>query len=333
MVLTSGCFDGVHAGHVAYLEAAKSLCDPDELLVCAIAPDAYIAQVKGRTPRWTQVDRVRAVYGLQSVDAALAQREGSIAAIIREYRPRCFIKGIDWEGRLPEDVRAACEEVGTHICYVETPGRHVSETPSDDEAALARFEALVLSQQPASVPWQPVTDYSFEARKAIEGPHPELIKEVFQPRYVCDVGCGPGHLAGMLRDGTISVDGLDKATGEDITDAETLPIVLYDGDDPYDLVICREVLEHLTVREIRLAVTNLCALSSQYVYVTTRFAKAPRHLLDVDTSDDLDPTHITMMSKEFLRALFVLEGFKRRADLEERLDWKRVGRVLVYERI
>jgi hypothetical protein len=102
---------------------------------------------------------------------------------------------------------------------------------------------------------------------------------------------------------------------------------------PYDLVICREVLEHLTIRQIRRAVTNLCALSSKFVYVTTRFAKDPDHLLDVDTSDDLDPTHITMLNQDFLRVLFVLEGFKRRPDLEARMDWQGKGRVLVYERV
>ena len=59
---------------------------------------------------------------------------------------------------------------------------------------------------------------------------------------------------------------------------------------------------------------------------------APTHLLDVMTSDDLDPTHISMLNQDFLRTLFVLEGFKRRADLEQAMDWRQYGRVLVYER-
>jgi SAM-dependent methyltransferase len=214
----------------------------------------------------------------------------------------------------------------------------------EDEVALERFEALVHAQQPASVPWTPVTDYSFEARKAIEGQHPALVKEVFQPRYVLDVGAGPGHLAGMLRDGTIRVTEADLhpqpwQTGLDIAQA---PCPGYDGETcigtmplctDFDLVICREVLEHLTIRQIRQAVANLCEFSSRFVYVTTRFAKHPSHLLDVDTSDDLDPTHITMMTKPLLRLLFVLEGFTRRADLEARLDWQQKQRVLVYERV
>ena len=100
----------------------------------------------------------------------------------------------------------------------------------------------------------------------------------------------------------------------------------------YDLVICREVLEHLSIGQIRRAVTNLAALSAGFVYVTTRFAKEPDSLLSVDTQDGLDPTHISMLNQTFLRALFVLEGFKRRADLEAAMDWKTLGRVLVYER-
>jgi hypothetical protein len=82
-------------------------------------------------------------------------------------------------------------------------------------------------------------------------------------------------------------------------------------------------------------VTNLCALASRFVYVTTRFTQnwtMPHAILSVDTKDDLDPTHQTMLNKDLLRLLFVLEGFKRRADLEERMDWQKKERCLVYER-
>jgi hypothetical protein len=39
----------------------------------------------------------------------------------------------------------------------------------NDDLKLAWFEDLVQSQQPATQPWQPVTDYSFEARGTAEG--------------------------------------------------------------------------------------------------------------------------------------------------------------------
>ena len=202
---------------------------------------------------------------------------------------------------------------------------------------LERFEALVLNQTSAAAPWEPVTDYSYEARTAIEGKHPQLIKDVFQPARVLDAGCGvQGHLVRLLRELGLSATGFDKSiewpTRYLSYGCVTWPIDDEETDYP-DLVICREVLEHLTVRDVARAVRHLCGRSSRYVYVTTRFAKHPQHILDVDTSDDLDPTHISMLHQDFLRVLFVLEGFKRRADLEARMDWQQKGRCLVYERV
>lgn len=128
MILCSGQFDGLHSGHVAYLEAAKGLCRPDELLVCGVAPDAYSETLKGRQNRWTQADRAYTVEALMCVDAVISYAVVSIAPLICLYRPRLFIKGPDWKGRLPEDVLQACEQTGTGIVFVDTPGRHVSET-------------------------------------------------------------------------------------------------------------------------------------------------------------------------------------------------------------
>lgn len=209
-----------------------------------------------------------------------------------------------------------------------------------DADALAAFETIVQTQQPASVPWQPVTDYSIEARKKVEGPHAELIKSTFHPEFVIDAGCGPdGVLVRMLLDLEVPVLGFDPQ----IPRKSIHPALIYgsllesrfgnDDDEPFaDVVICREVLEHLTIAQIRVALRNLCRMTTRYVYVTTRFNPNPQHLLDVATSDDLDPTHITLLSQDFLRALFVLEGMKRRKDLEVRLDWKGLSRVLVYEK-
>ena len=204
------------------------------------------------------------------------------------------------------------------------------------------FEAFVQQQQSATKPWAPVSEYSFEARTAIEGRHPQLIHEVFQPRFVLDVGCGPGHLARLLRARGLTVCAADLALGAgadailDIAGADCRPWRA----KGYDLVICREVLEHLTVLQIRRAVRNLCWLSSKYLYITTRFslprwelskALTSHPLLTVSDHDDLDPTHISLTTQDFLRMLFVLEGATRRADLEEQMDHMKKGRVLVYE--
>ena len=100
----------------------------------------------------------------------------------------------------------------------------------------------------------------------------------------------------------------------------------------YDLVLCREVMEHLTVLQVRRCVAEICRVSSRFAYVTTRFHPDPEGLLSFTTQFDVDPSHITLLNKDFLRCLFLLEGFRSRPDLEARMDWGGKGRVLVYQR-
>ena len=127
MILASGCFDGLHAGHVAYLEAASQLTGLDEPLAVAVAPDDYIRTAKGREPYWTQAQRAAVVERLRSVSQVLRPYEASAAATILQTGPRVFVKGADWAGRLPDDVVSACCAVDCLIVYVETPGKHTSE--------------------------------------------------------------------------------------------------------------------------------------------------------------------------------------------------------------
>src|SRR5215813_1994819 len=52
-------------------------------------------------------------------------------------------------------------------------------------------------------------DYSLETRRRIEGRNPELIKDVFKPCKVLDLGCGPGALMHLLAELGVDVDGID----------------------------------------------------------------------------------------------------------------------------
>jgi SAM-dependent methyltransferase len=182
--------------------------------------------------------------------------------------------------------------------------------------------------------------YELESRRKAEARNPELIKEVFEPQRVLDVGCGPGFLMYFLHELGVEADGVDFSdpgrglAPEAIRDRIRIGLVTepHVDEQSYDLVICREVLEHLTVLQVRQTVVQLCRASSRFVYVTTRFHPEPTGLLDFTTQFDVDPTHITLLAKPFLRCLFVLEGFHRRADLEQRMDWAGKDRVLVYER-
>lgn len=183
--------------------------------------------------------------------------------------------------------------------------------------------------------------YDLETRRRIEDRNPALIKEVFEPAKVLDLGCGPGFLMELLRELDVEVDGIDYSPASRTLAPEGVRdrIIVGEVTEPhvpeqsYDLVISREVFEHLTVLQVRQAVHQLCAASSRFVYVTTRFHPEPADLLDFTTQFDVDPSHITLLTKEFLRCLIVLEGFKRRPDLEERMDWGGKNRVLVHERV
>jgi len=126
VVLASGAFDGIHAGHVRYLEAAARLSKDGDVVV-AVAPDAYIRRHKQREPYWTQENRLVAVAALATVTSTIEQREDTPAEEIRMLRPSAFVKGIDWARALPPDVVAACREVGCLIVYVDTEGTHTSE--------------------------------------------------------------------------------------------------------------------------------------------------------------------------------------------------------------
>jgi hypothetical protein len=154
------------------------------------------------------------------------------------------------------------------------------------------------------------------------------------------MGCGPVVLMFLLAVLGVVADGIDfspeikalappEVQDRIIVGEVTEPHV---PDDTYDLVVCREVMEHLTVLQVRKTVATICRASSRFVYLTTRFHPEPDSLLSFTTQFDVDPSHITLLNKDFLRCLFVLEGFKRRADLEERMDWADKRRVLVYEK-
>jgi SAM-dependent methyltransferase len=183
--------------------------------------------------------------------------------------------------------------------------------------------------------------YTIEKRREIEGRHPLVVKEVFNPTRVLDVGCGPGILMYLLHEVGVVADGVDPAPGmREMAPPEVRDRIVVGGADTpyissnaYDLVICREVFEHMTVLEVREAVRNICRMSSRFAYATTRFHQNPHTLLDVSTQDELDPSHITMMNKDLLRLFFVLEGFRQRKDLEDKIDWMGKGRVLVYEKV
>jgi len=102
IVMTNGCFDVLHAGHVAYLEEAKSLGDR---LIVAVNDDDSVRRLKGETrPINALEDRMLVLAGLAAVDWVVPFSEDTPARLIGAVLPDVLVKGGDYK---PEDIVGA----------------------------------------------------------------------------------------------------------------------------------------------------------------------------------------------------------------------------------
>ncbi|MCJ8503802.1 PfkB family carbohydrate kinase [Kocuria flava] len=106
VVATGGCFDVLHAGHIASLDAARRLGDA---LVVLLNSDGSVRRLKGPgRPVVGQEDRARVLAALRSVDAVVVFDEDDPRAALNVLRPDVWVKGGDYTPeQLPEaaDVR------------------------------------------------------------------------------------------------------------------------------------------------------------------------------------------------------------------------------------
>jgi len=95
VVMTNGCFDILHAGHVAYLEEAKSLGDR---LIVAVNDDASVRELKGPDrPVNGLDDRMLVLAGLAAVDWVVPFSEDTPERLIQNVLPDVLVKGGDYE--------------------------------------------------------------------------------------------------------------------------------------------------------------------------------------------------------------------------------------------
>jgi rfaE bifunctional protein nucleotidyltransferase chain/domain len=95
IVFTNGCFDIIHAGHVDYLEKAKSLGD---FLVVGLNSDESVKRLKGPTRPVNPVDqRKKVLQALKPVDLVIVFEEDTPERLIKEIKPDVLVKGGDWK--------------------------------------------------------------------------------------------------------------------------------------------------------------------------------------------------------------------------------------------
>lgn len=98
IVLANGCFDCLHIGHVAHLDAAAKL----GALTVGLTIDEKVGKGPGR-PVFCWEERAYMLLSLRCVADVVACESGLDA--IEKVRPDIFVKGMDWKGKLdPEEV-------------------------------------------------------------------------------------------------------------------------------------------------------------------------------------------------------------------------------------
>lgn len=121
LVFTNGCFDLLHAGHIRYLQAAKSL---GRSLVVGLNSDRSVQSIKPprsglpARPIIPQEQRAEVLAALKPVDAVVIFDETTATSLINQLRPDIYVKGGDYTiETLPE--APAVLAIGGKISLIE----------------------------------------------------------------------------------------------------------------------------------------------------------------------------------------------------------------------
>ena len=123
LVVTNGCFDLLHVGHVTYLEAARN--QGDSLLV-GLNGDESVGELKGPDrPLNGQNDRAAVLAALESVDGVCIFPERMATHFLTAAQPDVYVKGGDYTlETLNQEERRAVEQAGGKIVIIRlVPGK------------------------------------------------------------------------------------------------------------------------------------------------------------------------------------------------------------------
>lgn len=124
VVITNGCFDLLHPGHITLLESARREGD---ILVVALNSDASVRGLKGvGRPLVSETERAEVLLALEPVDRVLVYPEPTPLETILALRPDVLVKGADWAA---DEIVGASEVEATGgrvVCVTLLPGRSTS---------------------------------------------------------------------------------------------------------------------------------------------------------------------------------------------------------------
>jgi rfaE bifunctional protein nucleotidyltransferase chain/domain len=123
LVVTNGCFDLLHLGHITYLETARNLGDA---LLIGVNSDAAVRGLKGpNRPVNSESDRAAVLAALQCVDGACIFTDVRATRFLAAAQPDIYVKGGDYTlETLDQNERHAVESAGGRIVLVPfVPGK------------------------------------------------------------------------------------------------------------------------------------------------------------------------------------------------------------------
>ena len=123
LVVTNGCFDLLHLGHVTYLETARNRGDA---LLIGLNGDEAVRQLKGESrPINRESDRAAVLAALESVDGVCIFAEKTATRFLAHAKPDIYVKGGDYTlETLNQDERRTVENAGGKITIIPfVPGK------------------------------------------------------------------------------------------------------------------------------------------------------------------------------------------------------------------
>ena len=117
LVVTNGCFDLIHRGHVEYLARAR---EHGDALLVAINSDASVAAIKGPgRPVIAEVDRAYLIASLEAVDAVVVFSTPKATDLLRALLADVYVKGGDYtEATLVQEEYLFLQSVGCRVEFV-----------------------------------------------------------------------------------------------------------------------------------------------------------------------------------------------------------------------
>ena len=128
LVVTNGCFDLLHLGHVTYLESARQ--EGDALFI-GVNGDEGVRQLKGDgRPVNSETDRALLLAALESVQAVCIFADKTATRLLERAQPDIYVKGGDYTlATLNQDERRVVEAAGGRIVIIPfVPGKSTTGT-------------------------------------------------------------------------------------------------------------------------------------------------------------------------------------------------------------